>query len=213
MTPTVTRTFIPLFTSLVNRQTTQRVNTQGGRRIEGEIWGRGGTETRCKQRIRRRKGIINNMNLKSLKKGEKCSAECKGRHLPFSPQMRWGPPLPRFPQYIRIEVFLGFLQTGNLGMHYLVVVRYLSHIQIVLSIYYPGYISVRLDISFSAYIGIKEKDRGGWLPTTRPAAGLCYEGLTRQKMLPESGFCIVGVEPRADSPAMLAIFHGVCCLA
>lgn len=97
VTPTVTRTFIPLFTSLVNRQATQPVNTQGGRRIEGEIWGRGGTETRCKQRIRWRKGIINNMNLKSLKKGEKCSAECKGRH-PIT-QMRWGPPLPVSSMY------------------------------------------------------------------------------------------------------------------
>lgn len=89
---TPTWTVIPMFTPLVNRKTAQRVNTRGGRRIEGEIWGRGGTETRCKQRIRRRKEIVNNMNVKSLKKGEKCSVECRGRHLPFPTQMQWGPP-------------------------------------------------------------------------------------------------------------------------
>lgn len=42
VTLTVTRTFIPLFTFLVNRQTIQWVNTQDGRWMEGEIWSRGG---------------------------------------------------------------------------------------------------------------------------------------------------------------------------
>ncbi len=37
VTLTVTRTFIPLFTFSVNRQTIQGVNAQDGRRMEGEI--------------------------------------------------------------------------------------------------------------------------------------------------------------------------------
>lgn len=40
VTLTVTRTFIPLFTLSVNRQTIQRVNTQDGRGMEGETGGR-----------------------------------------------------------------------------------------------------------------------------------------------------------------------------
>lgn len=35
------KTFIPLFTFLVNRQTIQGVNTQDGRGMEGEIRSRG----------------------------------------------------------------------------------------------------------------------------------------------------------------------------
>lgn len=64
----MTHTSIPLFTFQANRQTMQWINTQDGRRMEGQMWSTVGTDARCKRRITQIKGIINNMYLERLKK-------------------------------------------------------------------------------------------------------------------------------------------------
>ncbi len=76
VTLTVTHTFIPLFTFSVNRQTIQLVNTQDGRRMEAG-YKAGERESRCKQRIKQRKEILNNMYLESLTILKKCYQEVR----------------------------------------------------------------------------------------------------------------------------------------
>lgn len=192
-----------------------------GRRIEGEIRGRrgrgvgevGGTETRCKQRIRRSNRIINNMNLKSLKKGEKCGAECKGKASAFFT-----------PNATRASRIQGLLNIGDFQVRTfaktesgcLVLVRYSSRPQIVLKcildIFQSG-----VTQHFSACTG-REREEGTGGGVWLAAPHWLLDGPVKVPQNPKNcclNLAFASLEWRHEQipPAMLASFHCVCCLA